>query len=239
MRRSTALAGALAAGATILLTGPAAQAADTDVIYVPDDFVAAYTDTRATGSYAVEGTGLRITTRGSTSTDKVAEYVATDVSLADAGDSSLDYTAISGTTPPGFQLRVDFDGDGDQDGILVGEDVYGDKWWLSKDAQQSVKDDAPRTGGGSGSDWFGTLDEWSEAFPQADVLAFGFSLGSGVKGDGVIESIEFAGTRYTFAVHVTLTAKQDCKSGGWATSTKPVFRNQGECVASLARPAGR
>jgi hypothetical protein len=37
VRRSTALAGALAAGATILLTGPAAQAAATDVVSVPDE----------------------------------------------------------------------------------------------------------------------------------------------------------------------------------------------------------
>ena len=239
MRRSTALAGALAAGATILLTGPAAQAAATDVIYVPDDFVTALSDTRATGSFGLEGTGLRITTTGSTSTDKVAEYVATDVSLADADEPELDYANTSGGGVPGFQLVVDFDGRDGRDGILVGEAVYDGDWWLSNSAAPFVKDGAPVTGGGSGSAWHGTLDEWRAEFPDAEVLAFGFSLGSGVKGDGVIESIEFAGTRYTFAVHVTLTAKQDCKNGGWATSTKPVFRNQGECVASLARPAGR
>lgn len=238
MRRCTALAGALAAGATILLTGPAASAsaAASDVVYVPDDFVKALSDTRATGSYELEGTGLRITTTGSTSTDKVAEYVAADPDtlLADVGEPELDYTATSGTIPPGFQLVVDFDADGTPDGILVGEAVYGDDWWLNNAAEPFVKAGAPVTGDGSGSQWHGTLDEWRGKFEDAEVLAFGFSLGSGVKGDGVINAIEFAGTRYTFAQHVVIKAKQDCKNGGWATSTKPVFRNQGDCVSSFA-----
>ena len=99
---------------------------------------------------------------------------------------------------------------------------------------QFVKDGAPHTGGGSGSDYHGTLDEWRAAFPNANVMAFGFSLGSGVKGDGVINSITFAGTTYTFAEPVVLTSKDQCKKGGWATSTSPVFKNQGDCVSYFA-----
>ena len=64
--------------------------------------------------------------------------------------------------------------------------------------------------------------------------AFGFSLGSGVKGDGVINSITFAGTTYTFAEPVVLTSKDQCKKDGWKTSTSPVFKNQGDCVSSFA-----
>ena len=37
-------------------------------------------------------------------------------------------------------------------------------------------------GGGYGSPYYGTLDEWRANFPNATVLAFGFSLGSGVLG---------------------------------------------------------
>ena len=240
MRRSTAVAGALAAGLTILFTGPAAQAADTATIYAPDDFVRALTDTRATGHYDVVGTGLRIWTEGSTSTDKVAEYVATQTPLAAVGEPRLDYTPTSGATPPGFQLQVDFDADGDIDGILIGEPgVYGNDWWLNDAAQQFVKDGASSQTGGSGSANHGTLAQWRTAFPNAQVDAFGFSLGSGVKGDGVLNAIEFAGTRYTFAEHVVLDSKQQCKNGGWATSTKPEYRNQGECVASFAKAAER
>ncbi|GAA1849703.1 hypothetical protein ACFFOM_20095 [Microlunatus capsulatus] len=210
-----------------------ASAAASGTIAVPDDFVPALSDTRATGHYEVVGTGLRVWTTGATGTDKVAEYVATSTPLADVGEPSLDFTNTAGGVP-GFQLVVDFDNDGTRDGILVGEPVYGQDWWLNNAAKTFVKAGAPVTGGGSGSDWHGTLDQWRTAFPTATVQAFGFSLGSGVKGDGVLNAINFAGTRYTFAKPVVLTSKEQCKNGGWATSTKPVFANQGACVSSFA-----
>ncbi len=53
-------------------------------------------------------------------------------------------------------------------------------------------------------------------------------------GDWTINAINFAGTRYTFAATVILTSKDDCKNGGWATSTQPVYKNQGQCVSSFA-----
>ncbi|GAB3318633.1 hypothetical protein GCM10027451_37740 [Geodermatophilus aquaeductus] len=240
MRRSTAVAGALAAGVTILFSGATAQAAPTATVYVPDDFVPALSDTRSAGDYEVQGTGLHISTTGTTSNDKVAEYVATDTPLTAVGEPSLDYANTSGGGVPGFQLVVDFDGNGSPDGILVGEPgVYGNDWWVNNAAAKFVKDGAPSHTGGSGSANHGTLTQWRSAFPEADVLAFGFSLGSGVKGDGVIRSMTFAGTTYTFAEHVRLQSKQQCKGGGWATSTDPVFRNQGECVSSFAKPAER
>jgi hypothetical protein len=228
-----ATGGALALALTVLVSPATAGAAGSDVIYVEDDFVAALSDTRATGHYEVDGTGLRIWTEGSTSTDKVAEYVATAKPLAVVGEPSLDYTNESGGVP-GFQLYVDFDDDGSTDGILIGEPTYQGDWWLNNAAKQFAKDGAPSHTGGSGSANHGTLTQWRAAFPDAVVTAFGFSLGSGVKGDGVIDAIDFAGTRYTFAEHVVLTGKDDCKKGGWETSTKPTFRNQGECVSSFA-----
>jgi hypothetical protein len=236
MRKILATAAAtLAAAALTLTVGPSALAAATDVIYVPDDFNSSLSDTRATGHYEVQGTGLHIWTEGNTGTDKVAEYVDTSTPLADVGEPSLDYTVISGSVPPGFQLLVDFDDDGSPDGILVGEPMfYGNDWWLSNGSKQFVKDAAPSHTGGSGSANHGTLDQWRAVFPNANVVAFGFSLGSGVKGDGVLDAIEFAGTTYTFAEHVTLTSKNQCKNGGWATSTKPVYKNQGDCVSSFA-----
>jgi hypothetical protein len=230
---------ALLGAAALALTaaaGPAAAAPRT--ILVPDDFDPADSDTRATGHYEVVGTGLRIWTEGNTGTDKVAEYVTTSTTLATVSGGSeptLEFTNTSGGGVPGYQLIVDFDNDGTADGILVGEPgAYGDDWWLNNAADADVKAGAPNTGGGSGSAWYGTLDEWNEAFPTANVVAFGFSLGSGVKGDGVIDAINFAGDRYTFKVAVVLTSKEKCKNGGWATSTSPVFKNQGECVSYFA-----
>ena len=117
----------------------------TGTISVPDDFNPAYSDTRATGHYDGRGTGLRVWTEGNTSTDKVAEYVDTTRRWPTTGEPTLNYTPTSGTIPPGFQLVVDFDGDGTTDGILVGEQVYYGNWWLNNAAQQFVKAGAPST----------------------------------------------------------------------------------------------
>jgi hypothetical protein len=226
--------GAVAVGAMVAFAGPA-QAA-TAVIHVPSDFNPALSDTRATGHYQVVGSGLRVWTEGSTGTDKVAEYVNTNTPLAGVGEPALSVVNNStGTTPPGFQLVVDFDHDGTPDGILVGEpSFYGNDWWLSNDSAQFVKDAAPSHTGGSGSANHGTLDQWRAVFPDAVVDAFGFSLGSGVFGDWTINAINFANTTYTFAADVVLTSKDQCKKGGWATSTSPVFKNQGDCVSYFA-----
>ena len=45
-------------------------------------------------------------------------------------------------------------------------------------------------------------------------------------------SIAFAGETYTFPV--ILKSKDECKNGGWARSTDPVFKNQGQCVSTFA-----
>lgn len=237
MRRTIlgSVAAAVAAAALTLTPTGSAVAQGTATIQVPSGFDAALSDTRATGHYEVQGTGLHIWTEGTTSTDKVAEYVDTSTPLAEVGEPNLAYTAISGTVPPGFQLVVDFDGDGRADGILVGEPTYyGNDWWLSNGSASFVKDGAPSHTGGSGSSNHGTLDQWRAVFPAANVLAFGFSLGSGVLGDGVIHAMDFAGTTYTFAEDVTLSSKDQCKDGGWRTSTNPAYRNQGQCVSHFA-----
>lgn len=231
VRLGTALAGA--AVSALAFAGTAQAASGT--IRVPGDFNPALSDTRATGHYQVQGTGLRIWTEGNTSTDKVAEYVDTSTPLAGIGEPALNYTTNSGSIPPGYQLVVDFNGDGSADGILVGEPTYyGNDWWASNGSAQFVKDRAPSHTGGSGTENHGTLDQWRSAFPGAVVKAFGFSLGSGVLGDYVIDSIAFNGTTYTFAASVVLTSKDQCKSNGWKTSTSPVFKNQGDCVSSFA-----
>lgn len=231
---SRSMLGTAVAGVALTLATVTAATAAGGTITVPTDFAPELSDTRATGHYEVVGTGLHVWTEGATSTDKVAEYVTTSTPLADAGEPSLDYTSTT-SGGPGFQLVVDFDGDGSGDGILVGEPAfYGTDWWASNGSKQFVKDAAPSHTGGFGSDNHGTLDQWRAAFPDAQVLAFGFSLGSGVKGDGVITSIDFAGTSYTFAQEVVLQGSEECKDGGWATSTSPEFKNQGDCVGSFS-----
>ena len=231
MKHPFALATVLALALTMVVSAPASAA--TSTINVPDDFVKALSDTRSAGHYEVVGTALRIYTDNATRDAKVAEYVAAGVPLAGIGEPALDYTRVSGGLP-GFQLVVDFDGNGSGDGILVGETAYGNDWWASNGSADFVKAGAPITGDGYGSAFHGTLAGWRTAFPNAVVLAFGFSLGSGVFGAGTLNAIEVNGTRYTFSQSVVLASKAECKNGGWATSTAPVFRNQGACVASFA-----
>ena len=100
-------------------------------------------ETRATGHNQLLADGLHVWTEGTTSTDKAAGYYAVDFPLADTGNQtiaqSIEYDASFGITP-GLQLVVDFDHDGTPDGILVGESVYGNDWWLSNSAAQFVKD---------------------------------------------------------------------------------------------------
>ena len=218
------------AAVAVLGLGTQSAFAASATIKVPSGFDKSLSDTRSAGHYAVQGTGLHIFTDDSSSQAKVAEYVATTTSLASIGEPKLNYTNTSGGIP-GFQLVVDFDNNGTADGILVGEPgAYGNDWWASNGSAAFVKTGAPSHTGGSGSENHGTLDQWRTAFPTATVRAFGFSLGSGVKGDGVLNSIDFNSTNYTFAMSVVLKNKAECKNGGWATSDIPVFTDQGQCV---------
>jgi hypothetical protein len=252
VNRRTSMGGAvaLALGLSVFLAVPAAQAkqpetapttpAATATINVPSGFDQKLEDKRANGDYQVVGTGLHILTVGDPtvngSTMKVAEYVDTQTPLSAVGTPSLDYTETDPTakqTDPGFQLVVDLDGNGTPDGILVGEPgAYGDSWWLTRPWTDVSLTNAP--GAAFGYDHAGTLAQWDTAFGSAQVLAFGFSLGSGVYGDGTVNAIHFADTTYTFAKDVVLTGKDECKGGGWATSTAPVYKNQGECVSRFA-----
>jgi uncharacterized repeat protein (TIGR01451 family) len=181
------------------------------VASLKDPVVFDYSDTKSKGHHEWQSNGLHIWTEGTSGDDKVAGYTPTSTPLSDVGEPGLNFAA-SYVPPgpsfvpyiPGFQLVVDFDNDGTPDGILVGEPTapgYGNDWWLSNGSAQFVKDAAPSHSGGFGSTNHGTLDQWRGValFANAKVLAWGFSLGSGVHGDGVITGVTFAGAHYDFA----------------------------------------
>jgi hypothetical protein len=161
------------------------------------DFPAGWdvSDTRSAGHYNLLTDGLRIWTDDASNQAKVAGYFPTDFALADAGTQSIadsiSYDATTGITP-GLQLVLDANGDGTADGILVGEAVYGNDWWSNAVS-------GPEHGGGYGSTDHGTLQQWLAEYPNAKVLAIGFSLGSGVHASGVLHSITLGCTTYTFA----------------------------------------
>ncbi|WKW87081.1 membrane protein [Microbacterium phage Nicole72] len=183
-----------------------------------------YSETRATGHFEATEDGLHIWTEGSTSTDKVALYRSVSVPLSGVTSASVSYTATTGITP-GSQVVVDINGDGVGDGILVNEPVYGDVAWLSNSASAAFKAGAPHVGGGYGSENYGTLSEWGTAFPDATVVAVGFSLGSGVLGDGVVHAVNVGGVAYTF----TQTVPGAPATYGWVAT--------GETGHALTLPA--
>lgn len=200
-KQSRAVKLAALAVATVTITGvaaTAAQAAPTSTVTLR----AADLDlsqTRATGHVEFLKSGLHVWTEGNTSTDKAAGYFAATGTLPDT--AVLDWF---GTDPqPGSQLVFDADGtsgNGNDYNILVGEPVYGDNFWLtgSSSADAKAADPSGAENGGNGSEWFGTLAQWKAALPNARLLAAGFSLGSGIKGDGVIDAMTLDGTRYEF-----------------------------------------
>jgi hypothetical protein len=169
-------------------------------------------DTRAAGHYEYVDGGLHVWTdfdvTGSPDPRKVSLATQADYPLAATGALAIDYTnnnAAAFAFGPGLNLFVDFDGNGSPDGTLVYEAVYGQDLWLTGGSQAFVKDEAPVVGGGNGSDWHGTIDQWVGEFPDAEVVGLAFALGSGVNADGVIHSISAFGNVYTFDLAETVT----------------------------------
>jgi len=197
------------AAAALVSLAPTAHADAGQTVMVRDgDFVQQLSDTRDTGHVEFLKEGLHVWTEGATSTDKAAEYFPVPLQGI-PGTASLTWY---GTSPqPGSQLVFDTDGDSsttaDSWNILVGEPIYNGDYWLStsSDIYKNHHDLCPETTGGSGSDCHGTLAEWQAAFPDAKVYAAGFSLGSGVKGDGVIRDIQVGDTDYQFTSEPEVT----------------------------------
>lgn len=185
----------------LLVVPPCTQSNGTVVVTDNDLQGFDFSETRATGHYEFTADGLHIYTEGAASTDKVAAYKAVNFSIANAGaDSSFDYTSMIGPTP-GLQLQVDTDSTvaGIQFTTLVGESVYGNHWWSTK----PLSGPHVQSPGGDGSAYAGTLSDFYTDYPNMVVFAVGFSLGSGVHGDGVLHSMTIGCTTYQFKAYVT------------------------------------
>ena len=174
-----------------------------------------FDETRTSGHNVYVPDGLHVYTDSNTSLDKAAGYHALSIPLKDVGAPSITLENTSGVLPS-IQLGVDRDGNGTWDGYLVNEgDIYGHgNWWTSK-AGFGVP-----AGGGYAS--LGSLNEYLVANPSARIVNFGYSLGSGVKGDAVIKQITVGCNSYTFdrVQPATITTHtewtdgfQSCKAG--------------------------
>jgi hypothetical protein len=170
------------------------------------DFISALSDTRSSGHFQFIQDGLHLWTDDSTGNAKVAEYFPLSGTLA----------SMEGSTPgewwgtdPGPGAQIVFDADGTRGAnaynILVGEWAYAHgtdpstyDWWLTNGSSTLAHSVCPLTGGGSGTNCHGTLTQWAAALPQAKVYAGGFSLGSGVLGNGLLYSQTYGSTTYRF-----------------------------------------
>lgn len=208
---------AVAVSALIALGGltASANAVAGDHTIRQSDFVSGYSDTRSSGQYGFGPNGLVIETKDSTSNAKVAEYFARDGRIPSSGSYQWDGSA----NQPGDQIVFDVDGitgnsstgqtANNDYNVLVGEQVYSQNqpgqaltdWWYTGGSTKAVTHGitCPDTSGGSGSDCHGTLKQWQDAVPDSNVTVAGFSLGSGVQGEGVLKSLSFGGDNYTFA----------------------------------------
>ena len=179
-----------------------AQAANaaTVVTIREGDLIGVLSDTRPAGHVTFLTDGLHVQTDDTSSDAKAAEYFETGGAMPTAGS----LTWFGTDARPATQIVFDVDattGNGNDFNILVGEpQFYGENWWLTPGSSADAKaaDPSGADNSGNGSDWFGTLAAWETALPDARFLAGGFSLGSGVKGDGVIDSITFDTTEYRF-----------------------------------------
>lgn len=200
VRRTALLSALTLLGALATLPGPA-NAADSTVR--PDQLNCA--ETRTAGHNDVGASDVHVYTDDNTSQAKAACYFTLTGALpTNASMLWADNGNDTDTARPGQQLVFDgngIPGDGISDyNILVGEPVYGDNWWLTSGSSAEAKaaDPSGTENGGNGSEWFGTLAEWSAAMPDATSLAGGWSLGSGVKGDGWVKSLTYGPDTYTF-----------------------------------------
>lgn len=197
-RRLLATTTALALGATALLTIGSTQAQAAGEVQIRQaDFLSQFSDTRSEGHWAFLAEGLHVWTDSNTSQSKAAEYFALSGDLGDMVGST--YTWYGTVNQPGQQIV--FWANGAPTGppsILVGEAVYNGDWWLTPGSEATAQGACPETSGGSGSACHGTLEQWAAALPNAQVVAGGFSLGSGLQGDGVLVSQTYGATTYVF-----------------------------------------
>ncbi len=186
-----------------------------------------FTQTRSQGFNEFVVGGLHVYTTGGAPVSgpdqrKAAGYHAINIALSEVGTPSIEIAPGFTGTRPSLQLGFDADGNGTQDAYLVGEPwaygggtwsptVNGDwndaKFWASNGADFGV-------GAGGGYNSMGTLAAYLLANPESRLTSYGYSLGSGVDGDAIIESISVNCSTAAFGyVEGTLTTAIPTISG--------------------------
>lgn len=211
-------AGLVAGAALVAVAGPAN--AETEIVVFKDQIV--QPDTRSGGhvNWPIGG-GIRLSTDSNTSLDKAtAVFALTGSYPLDGAALGHDVNVKSGgdQATPGMQVYL-------QNGALLvwenvyqvnGEGVADNDLWLTNGSPSAIKQLAPSCDGtpeavtdpashcvgGSGTYWHGSQAAWAAAINDAagtNIVALGESLGSGVKGNVLVTSINYGDTYWTFS----------------------------------------
>ena len=146
-----------------------------------------------TAEFTEDGLDIQITEGGKVK----GMLAATNTSLTDAGAQVLTVADGWVGTLPAYNITIHDDAltEAPRDPTLVRSGLDGDQWYSAYDLED---------GGALDPDyktvWEGTLDDVLALFPEAKVTSFGFTLGTGGTGHGVLTGLTFGCTQYTFGV---------------------------------------
>jgi hypothetical protein len=221
--RKFALVGVLSVAAGLLTAIPVGTAhAETEIVVYKNEV--SQPDTRSGGHVTWPiGGGIRLQTDSNTSLDKATFAFATGADAFVLGSGLIDHdvNVRSGGEQalPGIQIYT-----GSGAVLLVHEpSVYGDDIWLTNGSPAALRQYAPSCDGdpslpgmtsdqaiasghcqgGGGSAWHGSQSAWASALTAAgydnSVVGLGESLGSGIKGNVLVTSINAGDTYWTFS----------------------------------------
>jgi hypothetical protein len=138
------------------------------------------------GASFVDG-GIKLSSPGDWTSAKISRNMTG--TLADLG-TGISYTPD--TLYLGLHVQT-------AEGTLVYETAYGGNWWLDEStASANMKANAPHQGGGQGSNYYGTLQEWAAAFPELQVEKLTVLYTSPTPASTTVTSVKIGCKEYTF-----------------------------------------
>jgi hypothetical protein len=194
LTRTAALITATALAAFGLVSQPAGAATQYQHDIRAANLTDATTGASGEGNFQFLHEGIHI---NSASDEETSVEFAVNKPLSSVHDFHIPWIGAPGSGSPSQYYGINMDSDPAIDGYLIAETVYGsqDVWLTSGSPEMEAK--APVVGGGSGSEYHGTLDQWAAKLPGATIKTGGF-LAAGADIDGVLKSLTYGADTYTF-----------------------------------------
>lgn len=184
MRKTTAALGAVALGTTGLMLVPATASAEECGVLNQTQFQSTFSPWG--GAQIVGADSLSISSDGSAGGATGAGVPLADVTQDDV---TFEFSTVAGT-PLGYHLAVDLGDEGTTQLVYEPESYPSGDWWSTEDLAN-----VPNRQGGMGSEDYGSLQDFSQAYPDAQVTGFGYEIWNG---SSQLEAIGLGGCVYTF-----------------------------------------